>query len=188
MKNKPHKVFSALAIVFYLMVILSPFVTKSIAVRLGYNPDSMPIEVIVMIACAAVFGVVVIINREWITIVVCIAICIAGTVGMLIWGDEITKGSWFLSAYIFILLIVLALLLNKKIGRQKVFQIVQIIITVLLLANVAANIYVAAEKSLYWFWAISWRRIYFEVVLVANSIASVFLGMWFVTQNKHSDK
>lgn len=187
MKSTQQKVFAILSIIFNLAVILSPFVTKTVATKIGYSPSSIASipEVITLMLGAAVWIIAVFISKKFIAIPVSITICIAGIACMLVWGDGIT-GSWYLSGYLFLLIIILLSLLGEKLGQQKTFYAIQMIVIALLFVNVAVNIYVAAERTFYAFFGIAWDNVYFSVVRTANSVASIFVGMWLVAQNKRS--
>lgn len=186
MKSKQRKLFSVLSAIFYLFTFLSPFVSKVIIKALGYGGDSVPITVIVMAVCAVILGTVAAINKEHIAIGVSIVTCVAITVYMLILEDEMSV-EWLLSGYLYLFLSALALILGKMTGKQKVFRIVQIVIVVFLVANVALSIN-AAINGFYGLFGINWDRVYIRIAMTTNSVASVFLGMWAVSCSKCSDK
>lgn len=189
MKSKQQKIYSVFSVIFYLLVFLSPFIGKAVFAALGYSGGSVPIAVIAMMVFAVILGAVAVINKERIVTVVSIVTCAVGTVGMIIFESKIGDASdldWLFSGYLFLLLSVLALILGKKTGKQKVFRVVQIVIVVLLVANVAVNIYLAANEF-YGFFGIAWDNIYFRIASVTNSLANVFWGLWIAAYSRCSE-
>ena len=193
MRSKQEKLLSVISVMLFLLVFLSPFVSKAILGALGYDCDKVPIVVIVMMVCSVILGTMSVFNKEPVVTRISAVTCTVGAVCVLILGFQITtffELKWvyvFLCGYLFLLFIVLASILGKKTGKQKVFKVIQKIIVALLFVNISANIYRAASET-YGFWGIFWDLIYFEIAMVLNSLASFVWGMWFIAHSKDADE
>lgn len=201
MKSTKKKVFSVLSIIFYVLACFAPFIVKIVVPIIShgwFSAGDVPIALMASMPCPLILGGVTIIRKEHIAAGIGIITCAAGTICTLIFRIPASFGSirWLTSGYLILLLLVLLTILVKKMGKQKLCLILQKIMVALLFVNIAANIFIAANIR-YWtrhegffisYNVYYWNNIYLEIVLILNSLACVFWGMWYITHGKYSEE
>lgn len=202
MKSTKQKVFSVLSIIFYGLACFTPFIIKigdAILFRFNLNPaGDIPIALMASMLCSLILGSVTVIRKEHIAAGIGIITCAAGVICTLIFRIPASFESirWLTSGYLILLLLVLLTIPVKKMGKQKLCLMLQKVMVALLFINIAVNIFIAANIR---YWAeydggwlsyndYYWNNIYLEIVLILNSLACVFWGMWYITHGKNSEE
>lgn len=208
MKNtsKTMKIVSILTVVFYALVILIPLSIKGILAVSGYSTGILRLPSILMMICAAILAAAVFVDKEPVRTIICVAACAVGATGIAVFGNRVTfRVSGFfsdffspytslpdlrpfeviLSGYPLLALMALAAYPGQKTKKGKGFRAVCYVIALFLLAGVVGSIYkMTCGAYDYYDNGIYWDRVYFDIMLLINSIACVLWGWRRILQNK----